>query len=123
MPKKAGPPEARFWPKVDQSAGTNGCWIWQGTKEPAGYGQFWLNNSSLKAHRFSWILVHGEPPDGHPVVQECGNRLCVNPAHLGLKSPAQKQAELRSGCPQRTLAERFWEKVEKRDGDGCWIWT
>jgi len=86
MPKKAGPPEARFWPKVDQSAGTNGCWIWQGMKEPAGYGQFWLNNSSLKAHRFSWILVHGEPPDGHPVVQECGNRLCVNPAHLGLNA-------------------------------------
>jgi hypothetical protein len=25
--------------------------------------------------------------------------------------------------PGRTLAERFWEKVHKVEGDGCWTWT
>lgn len=23
----------------------------------------------------------------------------------------------------RTADERFWEKVDKRPGDGCWVWT
>ncbi len=25
--------------------------------------------------------------------------------------------------PSRPLIERFWEKVAKADGDGCWLWT
>ena len=25
--------------------------------------------------------------------------------------------------PVRTLAERFWEKVDKRGPDECWLWT
>jgi hypothetical protein len=123
MPKKTVPPAERFWPKVDKSAGVDGCWLWQGTQEPAGYGQFWWNNTSRKAHRFAWVLTHGEPPAGHSVVQQCGNRLCVNPAHLGLKSPAEKHAELAAGKPERTLSERFWEKVDKQADDGCWLWT
>jgi hypothetical protein len=28
-----------------------------------------------------------------------------------------------SGKVTRTLAERFWEKVDKGDGSGCWTWT
>jgi len=25
--------------------------------------------------------------------------------------------------PRKTLEERFWEKVDKQPGDGCWEWT
>lgn len=25
--------------------------------------------------------------------------------------------------PVRPIAERFWEKVSKCEGDGCWLWT
>lgn len=24
---------------------------------------------------------------------------------------------------KRDLSERFWEKVDKQPGDGCWLWT
>lgn len=27
------------------------------------------------------------------------------------------------GFVSRPLEERFWEKVDKKDGDGCWEWT
>lgn len=29
----------------------------------------------------------------------------------------------RKGPVRRPLAERFWEKVAKAEGDGCWLWT
>lgn len=30
---------------------------------------------------------------------------------------------MRKGPAPRPLAERFWEKVDRQPGDGCWLWT
>jgi len=59
------------------------CWIWHGTTDKAGYGQFWLNGSNKRAARQMAHWVYGELPRelvvDHVV---CNNPPCVNPLHL-----------------------------------------
>lgn len=123
---KPMPAEERF-AKYVQKRGIDECWLWAGTRERVGYGQFWHEGRNIKAHRFAWVLVHGEPPRFHWVVQTCGNRLCVNPKHLGLITPQAKSAQMHAGKPQISLEERFWSKVNKDGplwkGTPCWVWT
>jgi hypothetical protein len=50
---------ARFWDKVDRSAGDDDCWLWVGSTDHRGYGGVRVNRVLYKAHRLAWALVHG----------------------------------------------------------------
>jgi hypothetical protein len=79
--------EQRFWALVNK---TDGCWLWAGSLNRAGgYGRFakyvlGSHASTVGAHRFSYILAHGEIPDGLVVRHTCDTPACVNPSHLVL---------------------------------------
>lgn len=74
--------EAKFWSKVDKSAG-NGCWQWTGASNGHGYGRlFTARRISMMAHRFAYQLVKGEIPSGAVLDHLCRKRMCVNPDHL-----------------------------------------
>lgn len=76
--------KAKFWSKVDVK-GPDDCWNWKGNTTPKGIGIFDIPHvSSSVAHNFAWMVTRGESPI-HPIVRTCGNKLCVNPAHLALK--------------------------------------
>lgn len=62
----------------------SGCWLWDASALKSGYGQFWLNNKMIKAHRVSYSLYKGSIPTGMHVLHSCDVPCCVNPAHLYL---------------------------------------
>ncbi len=76
-----------FWARVAKS---ESCWLWYGSLAPNGYGIVYVKylgarkQWSMGAHRFSWILHHGEIPTGKSVLHQCDVKACVNPAHLEL---------------------------------------
>jgi hypothetical protein len=79
----------RFWSKVD-TYDDDDCWVWSHRLGSGGYGQvkFRLRGRDvvLVAHRFAYVLEHPDQaiPDGMQVKRSCGEKLCVNPAHLYL---------------------------------------
>lgn len=58
------------------------CWIWQRYLNRDGYGKMWDGTRVNGAHRIYFEREFGEIPDGHDVHHRCGERACVNPAHL-----------------------------------------
>jgi hypothetical protein len=105
----------RFWAKIDKN-GPDGCWLWRGSIIRGDYLVFSLHRKMRVARRIMWQVTHGPIEEGYSVFYNCGNPICINPAHLFLDT-------FRVRANSERLKERFWKKVQRGEGeDDCWVW-
>lgn len=116
--------EARFWAKVNK---TDTCWLWTACTHGPGYGRFKADGFTWLAHRYSYLLAHGEV-DFPTLDHLCRQPACVRPDHLEPVTQAEniKRGKWRRppakickhGHPYTPENSRF-----RSDGRGKECWT
>lgn len=88
-----------------------GCWNWQFSKHPQGYGKRYVYGSlaSEFAHVAYYREKYGDIPAGMDLDHLCRNESCVNPDHLELVTHAEN-------CRRGRATKLTWAEVnEMRD--------
>lgn len=78
-----------FWDNVNK---TDGCWEWQKSRSPTGYGHISIGKEG-HAHRMAWMLAYGPIPPGMWVLHKCDNPPCCRPDHLFLGTAKDNAAD------------------------------
>ena len=95
---------------------TDGCWLWKGRRNRAGYGAITHNNTKWLAHRLAWVLANGVPIEKGVVVRHiCDNPQCVNPAHLCLGDQLNNVQDMVSRKRQNFFGRRNHRQVGERN--------
>lgn len=61
---------------------TDGCWLWVGGKDMAGYGVTRMGKDHVKVHRLSYAYYIGWLDANLVIDHLCEVKSCVNPFHL-----------------------------------------
>ena len=73
----------RFFKKVRKLEGPNACHIWTGAVSNDGYGGFYFEGKTYKAHRLIFMVTHGIELDPNTLVRHlCGTKRCIRVEHL-----------------------------------------
>lgn len=115
-----------FWNKVNKNGPIpqhmphlGPCWLWTASLDSKGYGQLMsTTRSMLRAHRVSWELHHGPPPENTHVLHHCDTRNCVRIGHLFLGTHIDNMADMmskgRHALGTRTGAAKLTETTVKQ---------
>lgn len=111
----------RFMLKVSQEP-NSGCWLWLGATDQHGYGLFWKDGKTRKAHVVSRELFGTDYEVGENSLHSCDVMSCVNPSHTRAGSHAENMLDMakkgrgsrsKSGLPYGVYAfgKRFVSRV------------
>ena len=108
--------QERFWSKVEK---TPTCWLWTGSCNPKGYGQFRVGKKKPGAHRVAYEWLVGPIPEGMQLDHLCRVRNCVNSDHLevvtNLENNRRGERANRTHCKQ---GHEYNEENTYRHPDG-----
>lgn len=109
--RPALPMPERFWSRLER---TEGCWLWKGTRNGAGYGLFMVERRRCTgAHRMAWELTNGLIPAGLLVLHKCDNPPCCNPNHLFLGTYLDNTKDMQTKERGHSGPNEFRPRVRK----------
>ena len=95
-----------------------GCWeVISHAPSGAGYARVRRQGKHYSLAQVAWEEKNGPIPSGMSVSQECGNRLCVNPEHLVLRTPAEIQGQAKTGRLPDNMEVRDTPLTPEQRGD------
>lgn len=97
--------EERFWERVvvgsvstDPLASvTTPCWLWIGSVPHDGYGRFYIDGTTVMAHRLAYEAEFGSIPDGRELDHLCRVKNCIRGSHL--EPVSHRENSLRGDSP------------------------
>lgn len=109
-----GQPVAQRWPErtvlerlLDKlERRDDGCVVFTGYRDPAGYGRINVGGEAKHAHRLAYELFVGPIPEGLTIDHLCRNRACVNTLHLEIVTLAENKARGESMPAQYARRDR-----------------
>ena len=104
-----------YWRQVSKSE-PDKCWPWTGGTISSGYGAIKLNQVNWLVHKLAWTLLKGPIEKGLWLYNDCGCKLCCNPAHMHVGQPEENITR------DMNTVDDFWKFVEKKGDDDCWEW-
>lgn len=90
-----------------------GCWLWQGFRDPRGYGRISLGGRPALTHRAAWEAKFGPIPDGVEPDHLCRVTSCWNWDHLELVT---RQENILRGDNPRLQRERHAARTHCKQG-------
>lgn len=69
----------------------DGCWRWDGPRDPKGYGRSALNGTCMRAHRVMYFLRRGPVGANLHLDHLCNRTWCINPDHLEPVTPEENR--------------------------------
>lgn len=82
---------------------TNSCWLWTGATYGKEYGAITYKNRTTGVHRVAYKLyrdplfeVHSSGQNAILIQHICGNKKCINPAHLFIKNSSEQKTKRKS---------------------------
>lgn len=93
------------------------CIEWPFAISTSGYGNIYFRGRHVNAHRAVCKATHGDPPESKmQAAHRCGNKSCVNPAHIRWATPvANNKDKIGHGTHRRgernNLAKLTLEEV------------
>ena len=102
-----------FWSYVDKGENDEDCWLWNGARQPQGYGVCRHEGKTKRAHRRVYELLVGDIPEGLQLDHLCRVRNCVNPKHL---EPVTNAENGRRGIAGQVAKERMLARTHCKNG-------
>ena len=84
----------RFYAKTERDPKT-GCLEWTGALDQDGYGVFWIDGKTQRAHRYAFQIAHGSIGESDVLLHLCDNPKCVEPTHLSIGSQSDNLTDMK----------------------------